>query len=96
MKKICSFTMVVMFFINASSQGQNIPLYKNGSAAVEKRVDDLLVKMTLEEKIDMIGGYNDFYIRPTERLGIPMIKTTDHNKASSFLLRPTPAPQRNW
>ena len=44
---------------------------------IEKRVDALLVKMTLDEKITLIGGVNDFYIRPIERLGIPALRMSD-------------------
>ena len=33
--------------------------------------------MTLEEKIDYIGGINNLYIRPIERVGIPEIKMSD-------------------
>lgn len=78
MKKKCLFSMAaVLMAVNFSARAQDAPVYKNSRAAVEKRVEDLLAKMTLEEKIDMIGGYNDFYIRPNERLGIPMIKMAD-------------------
>jgi beta-glucosidase len=42
------------------------------------RARDLVSKMTLEEKIDYISGYNDgFHIRPVERLGIPEIRLVD-------------------
>ena len=42
------------------------------------RARDLVSKMTLEEKIDYISGYNDgFPIRPVERLGIPEIRLAD-------------------
>ena len=33
------------------------PLYKNASAPVEKRVNDLLSRMTLEEKIMQLNQY---------------------------------------
>ncbi len=33
--------------------------------------------MTIEEKIDFIGGYQNFNIRPVERLGIPLIRIAD-------------------
>jgi beta-glucosidase len=46
-------------------------------ADVEKRVDSLLVQMTLDEKIEMIGGINDFYTHPIPRLGIPSLKMSD-------------------
>ncbi|HKV78119.1 MAG TPA: glycoside hydrolase family 3 C-terminal domain-containing protein [Candidatus Sulfotelmatobacter sp.] len=44
---------------------------------VEKRVDSILGKMTLEEKIEIIGGTNDFFTRPITRLGIPALKMSD-------------------
>jgi beta-glucosidase len=44
---------------------------------VEKRVEGLLSKMTLEEKITLIGGVNDFYIRPIPRLGLPALRMSD-------------------
>lgn len=55
----------------------NAQVYKDKTAAVEARVNDLLSRMTLEEKIDYIGGYKGFYIRGIERLGLPEIKLTD-------------------
>ncbi|MCX4331430.1 MAG: glycoside hydrolase family 3 C-terminal domain-containing protein [Muribaculaceae bacterium] len=47
------------------------------SASVESRVDSILSQMTLEEKIDYIGGFKGFYIRAIPRLGVPEIKLTD-------------------
>jgi beta-glucosidase len=44
---------------------------------VEKRVDTLLSKMTLDEKIELIGGINDFYTRPIPRLNIPQLRMSD-------------------
>ena len=43
----------------------------------KKRAAELVAKMTLEEKLEYIGGYNRFYIRPIERLGIPEIRMAD-------------------
>jgi beta-glucosidase len=44
---------------------------------VAKRVNALLAKMTLEEKIDYIGGENNMFIRAVPRLGIPRLKMSD-------------------
>ena len=44
---------------------------------VAQRVESLLSKMTLEEKITLIGGINDFFTRPIPRLGIPSLKMSD-------------------
>lgn len=43
-----------------------------------ERAAALVAQMTLEEKCDYIGGSKDgFYIRPVERLGIPLIRMAD-------------------
>ena len=44
---------------------------------VGKRVEAILGKMTLEEKIDTIGGVNGFYVRANQRLGLPELKMAD-------------------
>ncbi|GAC1625478.1 MAG: glycoside hydrolase family 3 C-terminal domain-containing protein [Candidatus Acidiferrum sp.] len=46
-------------------------------AEVEKRVEALLSKMTVEEKVTLIGGVNDFYIRALPRLGLPALRMSD-------------------
>ena len=47
------------------------------STEVERRVEALLGKMTLEEKITLIGGINDFYTRAIPRLGLPALRMSD-------------------
>ena len=44
---------------------------------MERRVDAILSRMTLEEKIDIIGGVDDFFIRAYPRLGWPRLKMAD-------------------
>lgn len=51
--------------------------YKNGSLPVEKRVADLLSRMTLEEKATMLSGSGWMESAPIARLGIPAIKMAD-------------------
>ena len=51
--------------------------FQNQNLPVEERVEDLVSRMTLEEKIDLLAGYNDFYLHPCERLGIPAFKMAD-------------------
>jgi len=53
------------------------PQANSSSADVEERVDKLLKQLTLEEKIDLIGGVNDFYIRGNQRIGLPPLKMAD-------------------
>jgi beta-glucosidase len=53
------------------------PLYKDKSAAVEARVEDLLPRLTPEEKLLMLGGDREFFIMPIPRLGLPEVKMAD-------------------
>lgn len=43
----------------------------------ESRVESVLSQMTLEEKIDLLGGVEDFYTRGVPRLGVPRFKMAD-------------------
>src|ERR1041384_7146582 len=47
---------------------------------VEKRAEAILKKMTLEEKIDYIGGFNGFYVRAVPRFGLAALKRPDGAK----------------
>jgi beta-glucosidase len=49
----------------------------NTPPGVEARVDRLLAQLTLDEKLSLITGDRDFYIRPIPRLGLPEIKMAD-------------------
>ena len=40
-------------------------------------VEDLLSQMTMQEKVTMLAGMNDWYTVPVERLGIPSLKMSD-------------------
>lgn len=44
---------------------------------IEKKAEELLKQMTLEEKIDYISGDKGFYIRAIPRLGIPEVRMAD-------------------
>jgi beta-glucosidase len=91
MKQIVLFTFLATLLASSIVSAQSLQSYKDPKAPVESRVQDLLSKMTLEEKIDMLGGVDGFYIRPSERLGIPKIKMADgplgvrnYGKATAF------------
>ncbi|MCX6121239.1 MAG: glycoside hydrolase family 3 C-terminal domain-containing protein [Ignavibacteriales bacterium] len=50
--------------------------FRNKDLSVEERVNDLLGRMTIEEKINLLGG-TGFATKPIERLGIPELRMTD-------------------
>lgn len=60
--------LVVGMFAQSASTSQS---------QVDQRVESILSKMTLEQKIDMIGGVDGFYIRGYKDLGIPRLKMSD-------------------
>jgi len=73
---------VLIFFAAILSGAQNqsvsdIPPYKNPSLPVEQRVQDLLGRMTLQEKVAMLSGADWMQSVPNQRLGIPSIKMAD-------------------
>ena len=54
-----------------------MPPYKNPSLRVEQRVEDLLTRMTPQEKAEMLSGSGWMESQPSARLGIPAIKMAD-------------------
>src|ERR1700681_371277 len=50
---------------------------QSSPADVEAKVNSLLKQLTLEEKIDLLGGVDDFYIRDIKHIGLPRLKMAD-------------------
>lgn len=66
MKKIILLIPVLISSLAIFAQ-QTTPLFRNASAPVEARINDLLNQLTLEEKISLLG----YESKPVDRLGIP-------------------------
>ncbi len=49
----------------------------NDPAAIDKRVNDIVAKMTLDEKIEILGGDTPFRTHAIPRLGIPYFQMAD-------------------
>src|ERR1700675_447309 len=64
--------LLTLFVLLAGGQTTRPP-----AADLEKRVDSILSQMTLEEKIDYLGGINDYYLRAIPRLRLPELKMSD-------------------
>ena len=74
--KIAVLSLLSLNVIPALAQ-MSAPAKSASTSEVEQRVESLLSRMTLEEKIDMLGGVNDFFIRGIPRLGVPRLKMAD-------------------
>lgn len=55
MKKLISLTIMTLTTITLSAKAPGKPLYKDAKAPVEARVNDLLSRMTLEEKVGQMN-----------------------------------------
>jgi beta-glucosidase len=79
MRKLWS--MIVLSILNANVAGalsQSPAVHSLRSPAeVDRRVDSILSQMTLEEKIDLLGGVDGFFIRDVPRLNLPRLKMAD-------------------
>ncbi len=61
----------------AQMESGDVAPYKNPKLPVEQRVQDLLSRMTLEEKVAMLSGSGWMESQPNPRLGIPSLKMAD-------------------
>jgi beta-glucosidase len=68
-RRLLLFLALPFFFACAQAQ--------TSSTNVESRIDSLLKKLTLDEKVDLIGGVDSFYIRANEKIGLPRLKMAD-------------------
>ncbi len=64
-------TTVVVLFLAALAPAQTTP------PDVESRVEAIVSKMTVEEKIDLLGGVDGFFTRGVPRLNVPRFKMAD-------------------
>ncbi|MCL2327142.1 MAG: glycoside hydrolase family 3 C-terminal domain-containing protein [Bacteroidetes bacterium] len=69
-KKIISFIALQLFLTTLVAQ-RSLPVYLDDAQPIEKRVEDALSRMTLEEKVKMVHAQSKFSSAGVPRLGIP-------------------------
>jgi beta-glucosidase len=78
MRRIINFLFVVVLIgLEVTGQEREIPAYKNPQQAVDQRVEDLLQRMTLDEKAGFLTGRDMWHFKGIERLGVPAMQVTD-------------------
>jgi beta-glucosidase len=69
--------VTVTLILMASCSGGGIPPYKDIKLSVDQRVDDLLGRLSLEEKVIMVSGTTWMETPAIPRLGIPALRMSD-------------------
>ena len=69
--------IIVTGILLAAALSSSAQFVGNNPQAIEKRVDDLVSKMTLDEKIELIGGDTPFRTHAIPRLNIPFFQMAD-------------------
>ncbi len=69
--------LVFAFLLIAAAAQNHSEVSPNSSAAADARVENILSRMTMEQKIDFIGGVDGFFIRGIPELGVPPLKMAD-------------------
>jgi beta-glucosidase len=69
-----ALVLVFNAMVPAHAQTQQRP---SSASDVNARVEAILAKMTLEEKVDMLGGTDGFFVRDVPRLNLPKLKMAD-------------------
>ncbi|HLX84600.1 MAG TPA: glycoside hydrolase family 3 N-terminal domain-containing protein, partial [Terriglobales bacterium] len=73
LRKLCVALALVFMWASYATA----PAASSAADDVEQRVNAILSRMTLEEKVDMLGGVDDMFIRSLPRLGLPPFKMAD-------------------
>ncbi len=73
MRKFWIVLLLANVWVAVMAQGASLKITEEH----KQQAKEIVAKMTLEEKIDFIGGYDAFSIRAIERLGIPEVKMAD-------------------
>jgi beta-glucosidase len=68
---------LTLIFVNIAVLAARGQAPSASTPAIEGRADAMLKQLSLEEKIDLIGGVNDFYIRAIKHIGLPELKMAD-------------------
>ena len=77
MKRLIYLFSAACLVMAASCSGGKTPVYLDDSKPIEERVEDVLARMTFDEKIAMIHAQSKFSSPGVPRLGIPEVWCTD-------------------
>ncbi|MGH9715509.1 MAG: beta-glucosidase H [Candidatus Acidiferrales bacterium] len=73
----CAIVFAIAEFSSAVHAAGSQKTLPAAPSDVERRADAILNRMTLDQKIDMIGGVDGYDVRAYPSLGLPALKTAD-------------------
>src|SRR4029079_1429884 len=74
MNKLCSYFILVAISLSATISTGQTPATPTTPT---RTVDSIVRQMTLDEKLDLLGGVDGFFIRDVPRLNLPRFKMAD-------------------
>jgi beta-glucosidase len=77
MKLRVVLTVILCFFIQINSQAQESSRETKPKYEIEKKIEDILAQLTLEEKVAMCHAQSKFSTPGVDRLGIPEVWMSD-------------------
>ncbi|HCO94070.1 MAG TPA: glycosyl hydrolase [Phycisphaerales bacterium] len=101
MKELCSmlfstlirtptgYLVISTFLILCNVAYATNHIYTDPNASVELRVEDLLGRLTLDEKAGFMSGKNMWFMKSVEKLGIPSVQVTDCGHGVTVILDET-------
>ena len=72
--KLIRFRFSLLLVVSHCASAQTLRVSRAGAV---NRADARLAKMTLDEKLTLVGGINDFYTQAIPRLGIRQFRMSD-------------------
>src|SRR5579859_7549921 len=67
---VCAAALILLAGIHA-------PVQSSSESDTDTRADAILAKMSLDEKIDLLGGTDGFFIRAMPEFGVPALRMAD-------------------
>jgi beta-glucosidase len=86
--KVTATVAIILLNLLASTAMAQAPIAD--SPEIEHRIDGMIAKMTLAQKIDLLGGHESYYIGPVPSIGLPKLIMSDASMGVK-LLGPTNA-----
>ena len=77
MRKLSALVLLSTLFSNFAFAQSTSSVRTPSPAEMNARVETIVTQLTLDEKLDLLGGVDNFFIREVPRLNLPRLKMAD-------------------